>query len=430
MTDTTKYRGLLKQLKKKSGQDQISCEFCMREIVSCTYISCSECTVAICVACYCLGKEKAGHLRTHRYRVIDSLKFPLFIPEWTAKEERLLLLGVLKYGFGNWGSISDHLGRSKNPRQCELHYRQIYLTTEEISVISERDFCGFVIQRECANPPPYPMDTEDAIFPTTKSEPDKHALMEFAGYMPLRKDFEVEYENDIEMYLADLEFYDDDREEDRTIKFRQLNVYNKVLDEREERKIFVIERWQTEIKNEKHFRGDTIRRNIYHAMKPYARFLPAEQHLALCNALVKEHILRIKLEELMEARKQGFRTEAEFKQFLNERRNNNPARQKEYDILLKEEFETKTAETKWRELLARPDAEGAEAERLLLEEYRLKDKCQLKSLEAIKEKISENISHSMEVQASEADPGQLDLIDFGLEGHPSWFDQSPSETRE
>ena len=60
--------------------------------------------------------------------------------------------------------------------------------------------------------------------------------------MPLRRDFEIEYENDIENYLADLEFYDDDRPEDIAIKLKQLEVYLKVLNEREERKDFVMNR--------------------------------------------------------------------------------------------------------------------------------------------------------------------------------------------
>lgn len=388
----------------------MSCEFCMREIATCTFISCSECSgLAICVTCYCLGKERAGHLRSHRYRVVDSLKFPLFVPDWSAKEERSLLAGVLKFGFGNWGSIANHLGQTKTPSQCALHYRQIYFAANDVPVISELNSTGYVVRREDVAPPPQPMDMEDEILIAPRQDIEKQALMEFAGYMPLRKDFEIEYENDNELYIADLEFYDDDREEDRAIKFRMLDFYNKVLNEREERKEFVIQRWQSELKNEKHFKGDVIRRNIYNSMKPYARFLSAEKHLMLCKALVKEYILRMKLDELTEARRSGVKSEAEFKQFLQERRNSNPARQKEYDVLLKEEFESKTAEVKWRDLLNKPDAEDSEAESLL------RDSNQLISLEAIEERISENISHSMDLQTFQSSPGQLDMIDFVLE---------------
>mmetsp|Transcript_34443 Transcript_34443/g.60409 ORF Transcript_34443/g.60409 Transcript_34443/m.60409 type:complete len:368 (-) Transcript_34443:47-1150(-) len=361
MSDSPEFRVLLKRLKQKSGLNQICCEFCMREIMSCTYISCSDCNgMQICVLCFCLGREKPGHTREHKYTVKDSLKFPLFVDDWTAKEEKLLLEGVLKYGFGNWVSIAEFLSKSKTPRECELHYRQIYLSVDEADVISERNERGFVIQRMSLNPPPMPMDTEDLFIPVPKPEPEKHALMEFAGYMPLRRDFEFEYENDIEMYLADLEFYDDDREDDRAIKFRQLTIYNKVLDEREERKTFVMERWLQELKTEKKFRGNVVERNIYHAMKPYARFLSGEKHHELCENLVKEYLLRMKLEELNEAKRQGLRTEAEFRQFLIERRSNSIVRQREYDALLREELELKRSEAQSNEQAATQTPEEIE----------------------------------------------------------------------
>lgn len=345
MSDSPEFRVLLKRLvrstqKQKSGQDQMGCEFCMREIMSCTYLSCHECNgMPICVHCFCQGKEKASHSREHRYRVMDSLKFPLFVDEWTAKEEKLLLEGVLKFGFGNWVSIGDFLGKTKTARECELHFRQIYLSGQDAEVVSERNDSGYVMPRKIQNPLPMPMDTEDTEYPSARPEPEKHALMEFAGYMPLRSDFEFEYDNDIEMYLADLEFYDEDGEEDRAIKLRQLQNYNKVLDDRDERKTFVIQRWMQELKTEKRFRGNVVERNVYHAMKPYARYLTSEKHSELCEMLVKECLLRMKLAELNEAKRQGLRTEAEFRQFLTERRSGNIARQKEYEVIAKEELE-------------------------------------------------------------------------------------------
>jgi transcriptional adapter 2-alpha len=45
-------------------------------------------------------------------------------------------------------------------------------------------------------------------------------LRELAGFMEKRQDFEVEHENDIEMFLADLDFFEDDTPEDREIKFK------------------------------------------------------------------------------------------------------------------------------------------------------------------------------------------------------------------
>jgi transcriptional adapter 2-alpha len=271
--------------------------------------------------------------------VIDSLKFPLFVNDWTAKEEKLLLEGVLKYGFGNWGCIAEYLGKTKPARECELHYRQIYLASAEVQPLSGRDDSGMVEQLPSAEAPPLPMDTEDLLWQEPRPEPAKHALMEFAGYMPLRRDFEVEYENEVEMYLADLEFYEDDQEDDKAIKCQQLHNYNKVLDEREERKAFAMDRWLQELATEKQFRGTVIQRNVYHAMKPYARFLAAEQHRSLCEAMVQDCILRMKLQELNEAKRQGIQTETEFRAFLLERRNLTSAKQEEYDAMMEDSSE-------------------------------------------------------------------------------------------
>lgn len=184
------------------------------------------------------------------------------------------------------------------------------------------------------------MDIEEEVvsYPEKKIEIEKHPLSEFAGYMPLRKDFEIEYENDIEMYLADLEFYEDDKAEDIEIKLKQLEVYNKVLDEREERKTFVIERWPIELANEKKYKNNIIEKTIYQALKPYARLLPPDQHLALFEGLVKEYILKLKLEELKEAQSKGVKTEEEFKKFVNEKKNTFSYKSKEYDSVIKEPF--------------------------------------------------------------------------------------------
>lgn len=336
------YKALLKKLKSKGGLKQISCEFCLREVTTVNYIKCSVCAnIFLCVKCYSEGREKGDHVMSHPYQIISPLKFPLFDPGWTTKEEMMLLEGLQKFGYGNWGSIAEYLNSSKTMGQCEAHYRRFYLQSKTSPlpdtsvVLSERDQNGcvaiymdrFIEQMDVTEP-----EEELQIQP----EPEKHPLSEFAGFMPKRRDFEVEFENDAEMYLADLEFYEDDTAEDRQIKFRQLDVYNKVLDEREERKNFVIDRWPIELENEKKFKGP-IERPIFAAMKPFARFLPPEKHLSLCQALAQEYILRMKLEELKQAKAAGVSTEQEFIQFLARRKTQlNSARQREYDSVVRE----------------------------------------------------------------------------------------------
>lgn len=256
----------------------------------------------------------------------------------------MLLEGLLKYGYGNWGCISEHLGNKKSPWECEKHYKQIYHSKstdhlKSLTVLSRNGENGFIVISESDNKALF-MDIEEESVPQPEPRPEieKHPLSEFAGYMPLRKDFEVEYENDIEMYLADLEFYDDDKDEDVHIKLKQLEVYNKVLDEREERKDFVINRWPIELKNEKKFKNNIIEKTIYQALKPYARLLTPEKHMLLFEGLVKEYILKLKLEELKEAQNRGIKTEEEFRKFLNEKKNSYSSKSKEYDTIIKEPF--------------------------------------------------------------------------------------------
>lgn len=321
----------------------VSCEICLKDITRCTYIQCCECqNLFWCVACYSTGKGKPEHSTHHKYSVVDTTIFPLFTHDWAGKDEIMLLEGLLKYGYGNWGCINEYLGGKKSSWECEKHYKQIYLSKsldkiKNFTVLSSQNENGFITIAETVNTL---MDIEESSIqpPEKRVEIEKHPLSEFAGYMPLRKDFEIEYENDVEMYLADLEFYEDDKEEDIEIKLKQLEVYNKVLDEREERKNFVIDRWPIELMNEKKYKNNVIEKTIYQALKPYARFLPPDRHIALFEGLVKEYILKLKLEELKDATSKGIKTEEEFRRYLSEKKNAYSYKGKEYDVIAKEPF--------------------------------------------------------------------------------------------
>lgn len=368
------YKSLLKKLKSKGGMKQVSCEFCLREITLVNYLKCSTCAnFFMCIACYAQGKEKADHLRTHPYQVIDPLRFPLFEPSWTTKEELLLLEGLQKFGYGNWSSVSEWMSSSKSMTELEKHYHCVYLHSRDAprpdtsALISERDQNGCIAvyldrYRE-------PMQ-EDVPEPQVQVliEGERHPLSDFPGFMPKRRDFEVEFENDAEMYLADLDFYEDDSAEDRALKFRQLDVYNKILEERETRKTFLMDRWPKELETMKQLRGP-VERPIYAAMKPFTRFLPPDKHAALCQGLSQEYLLRMKLEELKQAKAAGVKTEAEFIQFIAQKKAQlNPIRQREYDQLLKECFPAPSAPTEEVRLSAE-ERSFVEAHEISLADY-------------------------------------------------------------
>ena len=72
-----------------------------------------------------------------KYVVLDNLQFPIFHSEWTAKEELLLLQGIMKCGMGNWIDISEQYVKSKAPLDCEEHYFTFYYKNKENNMPSD-----------------------------------------------------------------------------------------------------------------------------------------------------------------------------------------------------------------------------------------------------------------------------------------------------
>jgi transcriptional adapter 2-alpha len=137
--------------------------------------------------------------------------------------------------------------------------------------------------------------------------------------MPKRGDFEVEYDNDAELLLAEMEFTDEDTEEERAMKFRLIDIYNEKLNERIRRKEFVINRGLLDLKEQiKLDRNRTKEeKEMYNMLKVFARFNTAEDHERLVQAVIKERQIRQRIEELKEFKKKGFRTLAEIDEELD-----------------------------------------------------------------------------------------------------------------
>ena len=66
--------------------------------------------------------------------VLDNLKFQLFHKDWTAKEELLLLQGIMKCGMCNWIDISEQYVKGKSPIDCEEHYITFYYKSKENNI--------------------------------------------------------------------------------------------------------------------------------------------------------------------------------------------------------------------------------------------------------------------------------------------------------
>lgn len=59
------------------------CNYCQKDISNTVRIKCAVCPdFDLCLECFSVGAEVTPHASSHAYRVVDSLTFPLFHPDW------------------------------------------------------------------------------------------------------------------------------------------------------------------------------------------------------------------------------------------------------------------------------------------------------------------------------------------------------------
>lgn len=338
-----------------------SCDYCYRDISNIVRIQCAECglppsadaaegrvptpdpasagakvsssyasmnasleEVDLCAECFAAGVEFASHRRTHAYRILKPLDFAVYREDWRADEELLLLEAVESNGVGNWQDVAEQLG-SRTPSECRDHFLEVYLGEEQ----PPRALPAPVIAQSVASlraarakrPRPALTSSDEAISaqPTPQSVPANH---EIAGFMPLRGEFETEWENDAEISIKDLQFADEDTPAERNLKFAMLDIYTMVLERRAARHAFIFAHGLQEFK--RHQAMDKARsreeREVYATMKPFARFLTAGDFQRLIEGLVREEELRRQIGNLQNYRRHGLRSFEEISAFESERK--------------------------------------------------------------------------------------------------------------
>jgi transcriptional adapter 2-alpha len=166
--------------------------------------------------CFAAGFETKTHFRKHPHVIIDCEPSPIFENDWSADLELIFLEAVMRWGFGNWEMISGEI-RCKTPFECECHYFQTYLGPKpEIQVKS------------------YPPGVESKGYPFTSQDtcaidPDE------MGYMPRRGEFGIEYHDEAESLLAELDITEFDTERSFSEKVECLVCYSGQVEARKTR---------------------------------------------------------------------------------------------------------------------------------------------------------------------------------------------------
>lgn len=138
-----------------------------------------------------------------------------------------------------------------------------------------------------------------------------------AGYMPRRGDFDIEWDNDAEKFLQDMEFSQNDTVEEKELKIKVIKIYNARLDEREKRKQFLIDRGLLDYR--KRFQEDnklpSDERDLKNRMRLFARFQSPQEHEELVENLLKAKRLRKEIARFQMYRRMGFTSMLEAEKF-------------------------------------------------------------------------------------------------------------------
>ncbi|RYG68101.1 hypothetical protein EON64_05925 [archaeon] len=235
-------------------RNKLKCTFCCRSIGRGFYTECATCSnFYLCLDCFSADVRLPPHEPTHPYRIAENLDVMLFTKDWTIKDELMLLDCIEKHGMGNWKVISEMLENNRTAKQVEDHYWELYMgvhgyclpasflqggevhstldhypaptpddrdlppvqfssleTGEVLRVLEEQEkhyVCAYADDpyRIPLNPPH--TRGEQVHRDTAQRKEGKQEVQsklaslvgaELPGYMPLREDFDVEYENDAE----------------------------------------------------------------------------------------------------------------------------------------------------------------------------------------------------------------------------------------
>jgi transcriptional adapter 2-alpha len=306
-----------KSLKKQKTEDPPrpigpsirTCASCHRDISNEIYVKCARCAgFNQCLECFSVGAECQAHLRSHPFLLLEPILQPIFQRGWTSEQEILLLNAIQTCGLGNWHEIADVM-KTKTALECECHYFGTYIDSDIAPMPNDS------VLPEVVLPPPPPFDTSPRESRPSiahernlaeRNKKDRTTPAEFAGWMPRRLEFEVEYLNDAEQIVSGIGFADG--EETATTlaqKLASLRAYNEKLEERYKRTTFAVE-WDLLDHDFRSFGGRTkSEREIEENLLPLAQVVPRDTLTKFVHALQNEMRLKDEIELYKKWRRNG-----------------------------------------------------------------------------------------------------------------------------
>ncbi|XP_031564876.1 transcriptional adapter 2-beta-like isoform X2 [Actinia tenebrosa] len=282
--------------------NEYHCNYCHSDCTS-LRVRCAECTdFDLCLQCFCCGAEMGEHKRGHKYQLTDGGTFPMFSEDWSAEEETLLLDAIEQHGFGNWDDIADHIG-TKTVAETADHYNDTYVHGD-VGKASIEPFKDKIVDHTTI---------EGGLLSPTILNPHEQVEMSAAeqtelGYMPLRDDFEKEYDNDAETLISGLQFNKDDDDLEKDLKIALIDMYIRRLKDRQTKKDIARQHGLIASKHKiialrrRYCKED---REFRDATRTFARFKTPKEWEEFQNDHLREREVRIRIKELSRYRKNG-----------------------------------------------------------------------------------------------------------------------------
>jgi len=230
----------------------------------------------LCPDCFAGKVEIGGHEASHNYRLVDDGGFVLFNTcgpmtnaassgpssdskkdgSWTVKEQLMLLDTVEAHGFGNWDDIAKSLNAElganntnhplyKNPAAVRDHFNAVFLHGSMGRHLWREEQRGRALDHTGGSSSLSPAVVKSEPTPAGGAAHLTSHESILLGYLPIRDDFEVEWDNEAESLVSHLihqppsssgQAADDDDALEADLKAVHVEMYKSRLRQRERRK--------------------------------------------------------------------------------------------------------------------------------------------------------------------------------------------------
>ena len=311
---------------------------------------------------YVINEMTLNTYKFTNYKILNKFSENLFTKDWTLGQEIKLLGAIERLGLNNWEEISKILGKGKF--ECESHYYTFYyksnndfLPDDKLIILNTNNKCsknsslsnkkqetlytdkikqniGYIPFSENNKSNRSLSKNNIKKDENDKSKPVNQNMYDILGYWEKRKDYDVEYKNEAEIQMSEIEFNENDNKDKLDINYTSLRNYNNVLDEREERKNFVIEKNLFDVRKQINFFKKLSKhdKEIYEAIKYNMKYLTKEQFLFILESNILEKNIKTRLNQLLYYKNLGCNTYDDIHKYINEIKKENIKNKEENEI--------------------------------------------------------------------------------------------------